>query len=134
MYGLGRENANEKGEFPNGHLEGKSKAVEEIHQLEIKEPVTSRSLCLLDEFGKGTLNEDGVGLLGEAINYFAMRDQPPKVLVCTHLTELLDESYLLKSENIKFYTMSVLRPEDASADIEDIVFLYRYNLPLFWIA
>ncbi|OWM85789.1 hypothetical protein CDL15_Pgr012039 [Punica granatum] len=88
-------------------------------------PVTSRSLCLLDEFGKGTLNEDGVGLLGEAINYFAMRDQPPKVLVCTHLTELLDESYLLKSENIKFYTMSVLRPEDASADIEDIVFLYR---------
>ncbi|OWM67424.1 hypothetical protein CDL15_Pgr019884 [Punica granatum] len=86
---------------------------------------TSRSLCLLDEFGKGTLNEDGVGLLGGAINYFVMHDQPPKVLVCTHLTELLDESYLLKSEKIKFYTMSVLRPEDASADIEDIVFLYR---------
>ncbi|OWM70309.1 hypothetical protein CDL15_Pgr027210 [Punica granatum] len=54
----------------------------------------------------------------------------PQVLVCTHLTELLDESYLLKSEKIKFYTMSVLRPEDASADIEDIVFLYQYNLPL----
>ncbi|OWM70308.1 hypothetical protein CDL15_Pgr027209 [Punica granatum] len=48
-----------------------------------------------------------------------------QVLVCTHLTELLDESYLLKSEKITFCTMSVLRPEDASADIEDIVFLYR---------
>ncbi|XP_031405059.1 DNA mismatch repair protein MSH5 isoform X3 [Punica granatum] len=98
----------------------------DLHQVGMMlRHATSRSLCLLDEFGKGTLNEDGVGLLGGAINYFVMHDQPPKVLVCTHLTELLDESYLLKSEKIKFYTMSVLRPEDASADIEDIVFLYR---------
>ncbi|XP_031404355.1 DNA mismatch repair protein MSH5-like [Punica granatum] len=98
----------------------------DLHQVGMMlRHATSRSLCLLDEFGKGPLNEDGVGLLGGAISYFVMRDQAPKVLVCTHLTELLDESYLLKSEKIKFYTMSVLRPEDASADIEDIVFLYR---------
>ncbi|GAB2277770.1 MutS protein msh5 [Dionaea muscipula] len=86
---------------------------------------TSRSLCLLDEFGKGTLTEDGIGLLGGTINYFLASDDPPKVLVCTHLTEIFNESFLLQSEKIKFNTMSVLRPEDSSTQVEDIVFLYR---------
>lgn len=31
-----------------------------------------------------------------------------------------------QSEKLKFYTMSVLRPENNSTDVEDIVFLYRY--------
>ncbi|XP_057540344.1 DNA mismatch repair protein MSH5 isoform X3 [Amaranthus tricolor] len=86
---------------------------------------TSRSLCLLDEFGKGTLTKDGIGLLGGTVSYFASNDDTPKVFVCTHLTEIFHESLLLKCEKIKFYTMSVLRPEDNSAPVEDIVFLYR---------
>lgn len=34
-------------------------------------------------------------------------------------------SDLMQSEEIKFYTMSVLRPEQSSMLMEDIVFLYR---------
>ncbi|XP_059664846.1 DNA mismatch repair protein MSH5 isoform X5 [Cornus florida] len=39
---------------------------------------TSESLCLLDEFGKGTLTEDGIGLLGGTIDHFVTCCEPPK--------------------------------------------------------
>ncbi|OAY66081.1 DNA mismatch repair protein MSH5, partial [Ananas comosus] len=74
----------------------------DLHQVGMMlRHATSRSLCLLDEFGKGTLTEDGVGLLGGTINYFASYDHPPK------------------SEHIKFYTMSVLRPDSNCMSGED---------------
>eukprot|EP00261_Vitis_vinifera_P031776 XP_019073019.1 PREDICTED: DNA mismatch repair protein MSH5 isoform X5 [Vitis vinifera] len=98
----------------------------DLHQVGMMlRHANSRSLCLLDEFGKGTLTEDGIGLLGGTINHFVASDDPPKVLVCTHLTEMFNESCLPKSEKIRFYTMSVLRPDNNCTDIEDIVFLYR---------
>ncbi|KAF2554631.1 hypothetical protein F2Q68_00017085 [Brassica cretica] len=98
----------------------------DLHQVGMMlRQATSRSLCLLDEFGKGTLTEDGIGLLGGTVSHFASCNEPPRVLVCTHLTELLDESCLPVSEKIRFYTMSVLRPDTESANMEEIVFLYR---------
>ncbi|KAA3452924.1 DNA mismatch repair protein MSH5 [Gossypium australe] len=139
----------------------------DLHQVGMMlRQATSRSLCLLDEFGKGTLTEDGIGLLGGTIKHFANLDVPPKralkrfkeawfrtpprpntyislagkalpfrepieVLVCTHLTELFNESCLPKSEKINFYTMSVLRPDENSTNVEDIIFLYRYSSVAF---
>ncbi|XP_073055825.1 DNA mismatch repair protein MSH5 isoform X2 [Primulina eburnea] len=86
---------------------------------------SSRSLCLVDEFGKGTLSEDGIGLLGGIINYFASYDNPPKVLLSTHLSEIFDDGYLMETDRIKYYTMSVLSPHERCTDVDNIVFLYR---------
>uniref|UniRef100_A0A0R0L9U5 DNA mismatch repair protein MSH5 n=2 Tax=Glycine max TaxID=3847 RepID=A0A0R0L9U5_SOYBN len=98
----------------------------DLHQIGMMlRHATSRSLCLVDEFGKGTLTEDGIGLLAGTINHFVTTDEPPKVFVCTHLMDLLHGHSLTKSEQIKFYTMSMLRPDENSTHIEDIVFLYR---------
>ncbi|OIW16357.1 hypothetical protein TanjilG_19073 [Lupinus angustifolius] len=47
------------------------------------------------------------------------------VFVSTHLMDLMQGHSLTKSEQIKFHTMSILRPDDNLAHIEDIVFLYR---------
>ncbi|KAF1868745.1 hypothetical protein Lal_00036183 [Lupinus albus] len=98
----------------------------DLHQIGMMlRHATSRSLCLVDEFGKGTLTEDGVGLLAGTINHFVTCDEPPKVFVSTHLMDLMQGHSLTKSEQIKFHTMSILRPDDNLAHIEDIVFLYR---------
>ncbi|XP_027939207.1 DNA mismatch repair protein MSH5 isoform X4 [Vigna unguiculata] len=98
----------------------------DLHQVGMMlRHATSQSLCLVDEFGKGTLTEDGIGLLAGTINHFVTCHEPPKVFVCTHLMDLLHGHSLTKSEQIKFYTMSILRPDDNSTYIDDIVFLYR---------
>ncbi|KAM3287524.1 DNA mismatch repair protein MSH5 isoform X10 [Capsicum chacoense] len=98
----------------------------DLHQVGIMlRHASPRSLCLMDEFGKGTLTEDGIGLLGGTINHFASCYDPPKVLVCTHLTEIFDNSCLLELDRIKCYTMSVLSPDKDCANVEDLVFLYR---------
>ncbi|XP_071730259.1 DNA mismatch repair protein MSH5-like [Rutidosis leptorrhynchoides] len=98
----------------------------DLHQVGMMlRHATSRSLCLLDEFGKGTLTEDGVGLLGGTIEHFLSMYTPPKVLICTHLTQIFVNSDLSQSDKVKYYTMSILRPDDNSENIDEIVFLYR---------
>ncbi|XP_035817661.1 DNA mismatch repair protein MSH5 isoform X11 [Zea mays] len=97
----------------------------DLHQVgTMLRHATSRSLCLLDEFGKGTLTEDGIGLLGGTISHFANYGSPPKVLLSTHLTEIFTENYLPQCEHIKCYAMSVLNPDGQTSN-EDITFLYR---------
>ena len=46
------------------------------------------SLCILDEFGKGTLAADGVGLLCATLAHFAGLPHPPRLVLCTHFSEV----------------------------------------------
>lgn len=69
---------------------------------------SSRSLLLLDEFGKGTLMSDGVGLLAALLQHFAGLAQPPFVLACTHFAELLRPGLLPGPGALALATMQVL--------------------------
>jgi hypothetical protein len=56
---------------------------------------SDRSIVIIDEFGKGTLSSDGVGLLSACLQQFCrMRPQPPRVFTSTHFHELLDPAVL----------------------------------------
>ena len=59
-------------------------------------PCAHRSLCIIDEFGKGTLSTDGIGLLCATLRHFADRDPrpPPRVVAVTHFSEVLNPAYL----------------------------------------
>ncbi len=56
--------------------------------------LVARSLCILDEFGKGTLTADGVGLLCATLRRFADMSPAPKVIACTHFSEVMDAGLL----------------------------------------
>eukprot|EP00899_Mesostigma_viride_P028708 jgi/Mesvir1/9021/Mv21306-RA.1 len=67
----------------------------DLHQMaSMTRNATSRSLLVIDEAGKGTLNSDGVGLLCSLLHHFAQLDPCPKVLCCTHFSEVYDETNL----------------------------------------
>ncbi|KAI5059273.1 hypothetical protein GOP47_0025592, partial [Adiantum capillus-veneris] len=99
----------------------------DLHQVSIMlRNSTEKSLCILDEFGKGTLITDGIGILCSTLEYFASSAHPPRVFACTHFSEVFDEYFLPKLQNIHFLTMSVLQKSgENGGELQDIIFLYR---------
>ncbi|KAK9821426.1 hypothetical protein WJX81_003661 [Elliptochloris bilobata] len=89
---------------------------------------TCRSLCIIDEFGKGTLASDGIGLLCAALQHFAdQRPAPPKVIACTHFSEILHGGHIRQSPQLALVTMDVLTEASApeAAPDKGLIFLYR---------
>ncbi|ESO92536.1 hypothetical protein LOTGIDRAFT_233005 [Lottia gigantea] len=80
----------------------------------------SRSLILVDEFGKGTQTIDGLSLLCATLRYWlAMQNACPHVMVSTHFHSIVHEQLLPKSPQLKFLTLDTLH------NGEDLVFLYQ---------
>ena len=67
---------------------------------------TPRTLCLIDEFGKGTNAQDGISLLYACLQHFLDRKaECPKVLACTHYTELLDVRRFARQPGLALWEM-----------------------------
>ena len=80
---------------------------------------TEHSLCLIDEFGKGTWTQDGIALMTSIIRNFdrsAANGQsrgPPKVLIATHFHELFQQNLIRETKYIRFYFMEIVTAEMA---------------------
>jgi DNA mismatch repair protein MSH5 len=83
------------------------------------EQATSKSLVLLDEFGKGTVPSDGMGLFAAMLKTLVERNC--FLLATTHFHELFNDQVILPLlGSIKFYILAIHIDED-----EDIQFLYQ---------
>ncbi|RAK97016.1 MutS family protein MSH5 [Aspergillus ibericus CBS 121593] len=56
--------------------------------------MTGHSLLLIDEFGKGTNENDGIGLACGVLEHLLNLEDPPKVIAATHFHEILENGFL----------------------------------------
>jgi len=66
---------------------------------------TSRSLIIMDEFGRGTEHSDGLGLFTAVLNYFVEKPYPPKVIACTHFNCVEHLDSIQNSAHVAFDKM-----------------------------
>lgn len=77
---------------------------------------TSRTLCLIDEFGKGTTPVDGIALLATTVRHFAI--SKAKVIFVLHFTEILHPAILGPAvmECVNTFRMETHKPIRQSID------------------
>jgi DNA mismatch repair ATPase MutS len=75
---------------------------------------TQRSLCLIDEFGKGTASDDGVALLTATLRHWERGNACPNVVISTHLHEIFTYNLLSASDCIRSFSMNFIDDYDSS--------------------
>ena len=76
---------------------------------------SGRSLCLIDEYGKGTATDHGVALLTAALQCWAEKGAAcPLVLASTHYHEMFSLGLVQTSARLMAYTMSFIDESSGS--------------------
>lgn len=87
---------------------------------------TSRSLVIVDEFGKGTSPHDGAGLLAAALDHFLnLKTDSPRLLVATHFHELFEGGLLGEHQALAVAHMDVRTDWTAGQPDDQITYLFR---------
>ncbi|BCS09828.1 MutS protein msh5 [Aspergillus luchuensis] len=87
--------------------------------------VTGRSLLLIDEFGKGTNENDGIGLACGVLEHLLNREDAPKVIAATHFHEILANGYLKPRPQLQLGHMEVRVHEEPGEAEDQITYLYK---------
>ncbi|XRM41352.1 hypothetical protein ABZX51_004631 [Aspergillus tubingensis] len=90
--------------------------------------VTGRSLLLIDEFGKGTNENDGIGLACGVLEHLLNREDAPKVIAATHFHEILANGYLKPRPRLQLGHMEVRVHEEPGEAEDQITYLYNFRL------
>lgn len=93
----------------------------DINQMaEALKSAGQRSLCIVDEFGKGTDMIDGLSLLCSSLKYWIDKgDNCPHVFLSTHFHSIIHQHLIPRSPLIKYLTLETLH------NGEELVFLYQ---------
>ncbi|KAJ5677190.1 DNA mismatch repair protein MutS core [Penicillium maclennaniae] len=89
--------------------------------------VTGRSLVLIDEFGKGTSESDGIGLACGILEHLLNLENAPKVIAATHFHEIFENNFLGPHPRLQLGHMEVKVCEEFQ-DVEDqVTYLYNFR-------
>jgi DNA mismatch repair protein MSH5 len=86
---------------------------------------TDKSLLLIDEFGKGTNNIDGIALISAILNEFLRRPRPPKIFLTTHCYDVFVSNLLDTSTNATQNLMMGIHITPDSIQDQEVVYLYK---------
>lgn len=81
---------------------------------------TSKSLIIIDEFGKGTLKFDGIALFAAVVKHWLSKEkESPFILAATHFHSIIALNLLPNSKFLRYETFEILE------DDEGVVYLYK---------
>ncbi|CAG8022959.1 unnamed protein product [Penicillium nalgiovense] len=87
--------------------------------------VTNRSLVIIDEFGKGTNESDGIGLACGILEYLLCLKSPAKVIAATHFHEIFENNFLALRPRLHLGHMEVHVCEETREVEDQITYLYN---------
>lgn len=88
---------------------------------------TSRTLVVIDEFGKGTNSSDGAGLCCGVLEYLlSLGANRPKVLAATHFHEIFENGFLEERPELSFGHMEIRVDTEAEMVEDQITYLYNF--------
>ncbi|OQE25299.1 hypothetical protein PENSTE_c006G06453 [Penicillium steckii] len=90
--------------------------------------VSSRSLILIDEFGKGTNESDGIGLACGVFEHLLNMNCSPKVIAATHFHEIFENSLLAPHPGLQLGHMEVKVSGESEEAEDQIAYLYNFRL------
>lgn len=98
----------------------------------------SNSLILLDEFGRGTTEEDGMSILGGVLKYFLNSEKGcPHILVSTHFQQMI--TYLPETPLIECQQMTYTKEDGGIYFLYKlakgiyIIFITKYEMWFFYL-
>ncbi|CAP91952.1 Pc13g08830 [Penicillium rubens Wisconsin 54-1255] len=89
--------------------------------------VTNRSLIIIDEFGKGTNESDGIGLACGILDYLLCLESPAKVIAATHFHEIFENNFLALRPRLHLGHMEVQVCEETQEVEDQITYLYNFR-------
>ncbi|EPS25691.1 hypothetical protein PDE_00625 [Penicillium oxalicum 114-2] len=89
---------------------------------------TSQSLILIDEFGKGTNESDGIGLACGVLEHLLTNEHRPKVIAATHFHEIFENDFLPLRSGLQLGHMEVKVSEESQKIEDQVTYLYNFRL------